>query len=292
MDCDTTFQVFTAPANGELDVKLWGASGMMCTWESQTSTLSRGGFAEATFDIEKGEQFIFMIGQKGRPGTNRAGGFGGGGSSITTGGAGGTSGSGGTHLFFWPKGKAGLPSMMPASAGNDYRILVAGGAGGGSTEDCSSGYSTRNAGHGGGREGSEASNTPWCTRPAAGSQTSGGDIRCGAGGNSPGGRFWGGRGDYNDAGGGGGGYFGGGGGGTNTAGSGGSGYDGVAGNAGSLLKKPKSVNLVTGGNIAPKNSPFSGRSARMGGFDDYYDKELVMDGKNGEGFALFRFKAH
>lgn len=194
---------WTVHANISVSFKIRGASGNICTFNSRTSNTARGGITWGVVNAYEGDTFYFIVGQKGRQGSRRAGGWGGGGRSQAWGGPGGTSGSGGTHVFLVPAGNA-APDI-PSGAGDDWRILVAGGAGATSTEDCNYGHSRRDGGHGGGLNGGTP-HTHEGTRAQPGTQSSGG-ARGHSGtdsGVTSGKRFYGGQGSTNDAGGGGG----------------------------------------------------------------------------------------
>ena len=129
----------------------------------------------------------------------------------------------GTHVF-WRKKGSGQPPF-PSNNGNDFRILVAGGAGATSTEECGSNDNEdRHGGDGGGFTGERGGWGNECGGGYGGSQASGGNRGCNQGDNGE--RYFGGMGAQNDAGAGGGGYHGGGGGGYNSGGGGGSGYIG------------------------------------------------------------------
>ena len=218
------FQRWIVPRDTTVEFKLWGASGTICMWwPNQQSRIGRGGLTYGSVKVKKGDEFWFIVGQKGRPGTEKNGGWGGGGQSWTTNGPGGSSGSGGTHVF-WRKSGAGQPPY-PTNDGNDFRILVAGGAGAASTEACTTGDDEdRHGGNGGGFNGERGGWGNECGGGFGGSQSGPGEKGCNEG--YAGDRFRGGRGAENDAGGGGGGYFGGGGGGYNSGGGGGSAYIG------------------------------------------------------------------
>ena len=92
-----SYQIWTVPADAEVEFKVYGASGTICTWVQRRSNLGKGGLAQGKMKVKKGDKFYFIVGQKGRPGTYKGGGWGGGGYSWTTGGPGGASGSGGSR---------------------------------------------------------------------------------------------------------------------------------------------------------------------------------------------------
>ena len=97
-------QHWVVPKDMVVEFKVYGASGTMCTWVQKRSKMGQGGLAQGKMNVKKGDQFYFVVGQKGRPGTNRPGGWGGGGRSWSVNGPGGSSGSGGSHVFWRSKG--------------------------------------------------------------------------------------------------------------------------------------------------------------------------------------------
>lgn len=243
------FQRWKAPRDVTVEFKLWGASGTVCYWwPSMISEIGRGGYSYGTVKVKAGDEFWFIVGQKGRPGTEKPGGWGGGGRSWTTNGVGGSSGSGATHIF-WRKQGSGQPPL-PTSNSNDFRILVAGGAGATSTEECGSNDNEdRHGGHGGGTTGQRGGWGNECGGGYGGTQGSGGSRGCDQGEN--GARFFGGRGAQNDAGAGGGGYHGGGGGGYNSGGGGGSSFLGNSNLECSGCPEPSSSGTEPGKNELP-----------------------------------------
>ena len=272
------FQRWMAPRDVTVQLKLWGASGCVCYWwSSMISKQGRGGYTFGTVKMKKGESLWFIVGQVGRPGTNKNGGWGGGGKSWTEGGVGGSSGSGGTHVF-WGAKNSGAPPF-PTSDSNDYRILIAGGAGATSTEECGANDNEdRSGGHGGGSTGIRGGKGNECGGGYGGSQSRGGNKGCNEGYNGE--RYFGGRGARNDAGAGGGGYFGGGGGGYNSGGGGGSAYIGNHGKCPGC-PEPSASGMETGKN------PFE--PTRRNGQKNPQGGNGYNDGK-GEGYIWFRYQ--
>ena len=272
------FQRWVAPRDVTVQLKLWGASGCVCYWwPSMVSKQGQGGYTYGTIDMKAGEQLYFIVGQKGWPGTNRPGGWGGGGKSWTENGVGGSSGSGGTHVFWRAKGDGAPP--YPSNNGNDFRILVAGGAGATSTEECGNADNEdRHGGHGGGTTGDRGGWGNECGGGYGGTQSGPGAKGCNEG--YHGGRYVGGRSARNDAGAGGGGYYGGGGGGYNSGGGGGSGYLGNHALECSGCPEPRNSASEKGKNELPARRENQRNPQGANGFGDM----------KGEGKIWFRYQ--
>lgn len=163
---DGSVQTFTAPATGNYNLQVWGASG----GNSSSGYLGgKGGYSKGTISLNKDDVLYIYVGGKGSDGvsgnTSQVGGYNGGGkSSGASGNRGGVGGSGGgaTHIAKVD----GLLSTLSASTSN---ILLVAGAGGGAAN-----YKKYIGGAGGGTTGTTGIGYNTSNQATAGSQTAGG----------------------------------------------------------------------------------------------------------------------
>ncbi len=289
-----SMQTFTASAEGDYTLKVWGASGKAGV--EGGAAAGRGGYAAGTVHLQAGSVLYICVG-----GTNGYNGGGSGGSSMY--GARGGNGGGATHI-------ASVSGQLSTLSGKKDKVYIVAGGGGGAAGANST------AGAGGGNSGGNGI-SPWPGGEATargGTQTSPGTGS--SSGRGRGGFGYGGNGySYNEEtgdfgfimnGGGGGGWYGGGGGAADTdsygcGGAGGSGYIGGVRN-GSMRNGENSGNgrAVITCNISITGRDPSGRATEFMPGNILYSGHRVVthayceypaDDPAGNGYCIVGFPA-